>query len=195
MSRFEDRLWTELVEQHGQLLADGPLRPVSAPREHAPARRRGRARSRAGLTALGLAVAAALAAVVIGLSSGPPTSAYAVVSNPNGTVTVTIRELAGISGADEKLVALGIPVRVVPSEAACPTRPGQYESARISPELSERISHLAGPPSSAAIVIDPSVIPPGDTVVIAARTLEPGVLALQTVLYEGATPPCLPLTG
>ena len=44
-------------------------------------------------------------------------------------------------------------------------------------------------------MITPSAIPAGDTVVIGARELAPGVVGLQTAIYRGATPPCLPLAG
>jgi len=187
VSSFEDRLWSELVEQHGALLADAPRR--------APAPVRARRRRLAPVAGLGLAFAAALAAVVIGLSSGGGSAAYAVTTNPDGTVTVTIRELAGVRGADQKLASLGVPVRVVRSEAGCRVRPGDYESARLSPEQFQRISKLSRAPGSAAIVITPSAIPPGDTVVIGARNISPGAVGLQTAIYRGATPTCLPLAG
>jgi hypothetical protein len=195
MSRFEDRLWSELVEQHGALLADAPPRALAPIPARAPARRR----RLVPVAALGLALAAALAAIVIALGSGGGTTAYAVISNPDGTVSVTIKELVGVRGAGEKLESLGVPVRVVRSEAGCPTRPGQYESAHLSAEQSQRISTLAGPASSASVVITPSAIPPGDTVVIGARALEsgPGVgaVGLEVAVYKGATPPCLRAVG
>jgi hypothetical protein len=191
MSRFEDRLWDELVEQHGAVLADAPLTFTPArPRPELRRRRRP-----APLAALGLALAAALTAIVIGLSSTGGTPAYAVLSNPDGTITVTIRELVGVKGADEKLASLGVPVHVVRSEAGCQVRSGEYKVPRISPELFQRISKLAGPAGSAALVITPSAIPAGDTVVIGAREPGPGAVGLQTVIYEGTTPPCLPLAG
>jgi hypothetical protein len=191
MSRFEDRLWDELVEQHGAVLADAPLTLTPA---HARPELRRRRRP-APLAALGLALAAALTAIVIGLSSTGGTPAYAVLSNPDGTITVTIRELVGVKGADEKLASLGVPVHVVRSEAGCQVRSGEYKVPRISPELFQRISKLAGPAGSAALVITPSAIPAGDTVVIGAREPGPGAVGLQTVIYEGTTPPCLPLAG
>jgi hypothetical protein len=195
MSRFEDRLLAELVEQHGALLAGAPARVLP------PVGRTVRARRRrlVPVAAIGLALTAALIAVVIGLSSGGGTSAYAVVSNPDGTVSVTISDLVGVHGASEKLASLGVPVRVVRSEAGCPTRPGQFKPAHLSAEQSQRISTLAGPAGTASVVITPSQIPPGDTVVIGPRALQssPGlaVVGLETAIYEGATPPCLHAVG
>ncbi len=206
MSRFEDRLWTELVEQHGALLAEAPSHATVSQDELAtpavPARTRVRERRRRllPLAAIGLAIAATLTAIVIGLSSGGPgNAAYAVVSKPDGTVSITIRELAGVHGADAKLASLGVPVRAVRSSSACPTRPGQYKRAHLTPEQARRISTLSGPAGSASVLITPSAIPSGDTVVIGARSLGSGpggeAVGLDTVVYEGATPPCLRASG
>jgi hypothetical protein len=191
MPKFEDRLWAELVEQHGALLADVPARTLSPARTPVAARRR----RLAPVAAIALALAAALAAIVIGFGSGAGTSAYAVVSNPDGTVTVTIKELVGVRGASRTLASLGVPARVVPAEPGCPTRPGQFSSAHLSAEQSLRISTLAGPSGTASVVITPSAIPPGDTVVIGARALQSSsgrtIVGLETAVYRGATPPCL----
>lgn len=202
VSRFEDRLLAELLEQHGAVLADAPVLP------QIPARR-ARARSWLGLPArrllpagaLALALATALVALVTGLGSGGGgvTPAYAVVQNGDGTVTVTIRELLGIDGANRELRTLGVRARVVPSEGSCQTDPAQFRQARISEELSRRIVtpvFLAGAPS---VVIEPSAIPADDTVVIGVRTLdtqgEPAATGLETAIYEGAAPPCLTASG
>ena len=84
---------------------------------------------------------------MIGLSSGGGSPAYAVTSNPDGTITVTIRELAGVTGADETLSSQGVPVRVVHCEAGCPVRRGEYDSVRLSPEQFQRISKPGRPPA------------------------------------------------
>lgn len=195
MSRFEDRLWNELAEQHGALLAETPAHAL------APPRIRPRAvlgRRVPALAAAVLALAGALAAIVIGLGSHGAPAAYAVVSNPDGTVTVTITELAGVTGADAKLRSLGLPVRVVREGAGCPTDPGEFPRARLGPEQEHEIAVPSGPEGS--LVIAPSKIPPGDTVVIGARTVSSsaGVSAvgLEIVVYEGtATPSCIKALG
>ncbi|MCW3032671.1 MAG: hypothetical protein QOK19_705 [Solirubrobacteraceae bacterium] len=195
MPRFEERLWAELVEQHGSLLADVPPRTVAPVRRHVRPRRR----RLVPVAAVGLALAAGLAAIVIGLGSGGGTSAYAVLSNPDGTVSVTIKELVGVRGASETLASLGVPVRVVPSQRTCPTRPGQFKPARLTAEQSQRISTLAGPADTASVVITPSAIPAGDTVVIGARALSSaaglGAVGLEIAVYEGAAPTCLRAAG
>jgi hypothetical protein len=195
VASFEDRLLGQLVEQHGALLADAPA-PV-APGEHvfSGASRR---RRFAPAAALAVALAAALAAIVVGLGSGSRTSpAFAVVRNADGTVSVTIAELAGVEGADDRLAALGVPARVVRSQRSCPTRPGQFKAARLSAAQALAISRLAGPAGTAAVVIDPAAVPAGDEVVIGARSLpQPSgsaAVGLETQVYEGAAPPCLPV--
>jgi hypothetical protein len=193
VARFEDRLFSELVEQHGALLVDAPPAPLAP----APARRPRTLRRRApALVTAGLALAAALAAIVIGIGShGGGTPAYAVVVNANGTVTVTISELVGISGADARLRALGLPVRVVPASTDCPTYPGEFPRAHLSYEQMKQIALPSGP--YGAMVITPSAIPQGVTVVIGARE-EPAsspalkVAGLNVAYYEGTTTPtCL----
>lgn len=200
MSRFEDRLLSELLEQHGALLADAPARPL-------PAMPAARLRLRVPIPrllpagALGLAVAALVAALVIGLSSGGGgggTPAYAVVRNGDGTVTVTVNELLGIEGANEELKTLGVPAVVVRSEEGCSTSPGQYKAAPVSAELSHQIASGSGSGGASSVVIDPAAIPEGDTVAIGVRALEtPGEPAagLEIGIYEGAAPPCLSAAG
>jgi hypothetical protein len=192
VARFEERLWGELVEQHGALLADAPARAPIAGRDSrwvSPRRRW------APAVAVATTAAVALAAIVIGLGSGSRTSsAFAVVRNADGTVSVTIAELAGVDGADARLAALGVPARVVRSEGSCPTRPGEFKPARITGEQSQAAARPSGPGS---VVIVPGAVPAGDTVVIGARELPPHsgatVVGLEFEVYEGATPPCLPI--
>ena len=54
--------------------------------------------------------------------AGGKTPAYAVTSNPNGTVTLAVYKKSGIAGANAKLHELGdSQVYVVPVEAGCPS--------------------------------------------------------------------------
>jgi hypothetical protein len=193
VSRFEDRLWDELVEQHGALLLDAPV--AALPRTPAPARRlRWAADRRLRITALGATMAAVLAALVIGLGGGGGgTPAYAVTSNGDGTITVTIGEIAGIEGANGKLAALGVPVRVVPVEPDCPPPDSASTPDRVSPEREHAILSLTGP-ASASVRVSPAAIPSGDTLVLGARQLDAGAIALSGALYRGPGRSCLPST-
>jgi hypothetical protein len=193
MSRFEDRLWDELVEQHGALLLEPP--PTVLQRTPpAAGRMRWIPRRRLPIAALGTAVAGALAALVIGLGgSGGGTPAYAVTSNGDGTITVTIREIVGIEGANAKLAALGVPVRVVPVEPNCQAAGGDSAPDRVSPEREHTLLSPVGPPSNASVKIAPGAIPSGDTLVIGAHQLDAGAIALGGSLYKGPGRSCLPL--
>jgi hypothetical protein len=107
MNQFEDRLLDDLLQRHGAVL-DTPVRPR--------ARYAGRRRTLAAAGALALAGAAA--AVIA--TSGGPEPAYAISRNADGTVTVTIRDIAAIAPANARLAELGVRARAVPMTADCP---------------------------------------------------------------------------
>jgi hypothetical protein len=187
MSRFEDRLWSELVEQHGALLAGQPAlgpRPVAT---RLPLRR--------PLATIAIAAAAVVAAVVIGLSTGGsgPAPAYAVTKNPDGTVNVTIDELAAAPSASNALTAMGLPIRAAAVEEACHTDQRRY---RMIPEPQANPQPIFTPFLSAGVNgvrIDPARIPPGDTLLLGVREAAPRTILLEVSLYRGAAPSCLPL--
>lgn len=181
MARFEDRLWSELVEQHGAALAEQPVLVTSAPRRL----------HRGPIAAIGLAVAIALAAVVIGLSRGGGASAYAVVANPDGTVTVTINELVGVEPANERLQQLGVPARIPPVTAGCTTSSADLRSARLTPEQSRKAFEPIGGNGAYSVRIDPKGIPAGDTLVLRAYELPSGLISMKALLIEGPAPSCL----
>ncbi len=189
MARFEDRLFAEIVEQHGALLTQ-PAARVAAPPRPRLLRRRG------PIAALGLAIAAAIAALVIGLSHNAGTSAYAVVTNPDGTVTVTIRELEGVDPANQRLAMLGVPVRVAPVTDGCPVTREQLPSVQLPPDEARKIYEPEPGPAGFSVRIDPAGVPHGDTVLLTAREVRPGFVALRELLIEGAAPSCVaPVPG
>jgi hypothetical protein len=103
MSEFEDHLWREFVREHGADLAQ-----ISR-----PAAKHNR-QARLGLVAgagLGLAGAGTTLALVLGAATTPP--AFAVTSNHDGTVTVSVTGDSGIAGANAKMRRLGIRAQVV----------------------------------------------------------------------------------
>jgi hypothetical protein len=186
MSSFEDRLWRELASEHRGALAELPLTAV-------PRRRRTLALPAA---AAALALAAALAAALIWLTAGHSQPAYAVTQNPNGTVTVTISQLVGVQGANARLATLGVPVRTVPITPRCMTAAGEYTLAHIARAQMGKIQTLYKGRYGRGLTIAPQAIPEGDTLVLAAREVRPGgVVALQALVYRGAAPSCLRLTG
>lgn len=191
MSRFEDRLWSELVEQHGAVLAGQPslgLVPGAAPLRGAVALRR-------PLATIGVALAAVVAAIVIGLSTGGsgPAPAYAVTRNPDGTVSVTIQELSAAQSASEALTRMGLPIRAAAVEASCQANPDRYRMAPVPETDTRRIysPFLSG--SVTGVRISPSSIPAGDTLLLGVHEAAPKAIVLEVSLYRGAAPPCLPL--
>ena len=181
MSSFEDRLWEELVRDHRhELMYDV-----------AGERRRRRVR-RPALAAAAAMLAAALAAALLWLGGGRGEPAYAVSQHPDGTVTITIRRLVGVQGADAQLAQLGVPIRTVASEAACTIQLSRYTPDRVPAKRYERIRRLVGP-GGAAVKVRPEAIPPGDTLLLSASRRSNAAVALRAQLYRGPAPPCLPL--
>src|ERR1700760_3883683 len=99
MTRFTDNLWRDLVREHGVKLAN--------------ARRRARGRAAilkrprvlAGST---LALAGGSTAIALALSAAGSTPAFAVSTNANGSVLVTISQKENIVQADAKLTEMGL---------------------------------------------------------------------------------------
>ena len=98
MTRFTERLWSDLAREHGPALAQAD-RPEPG---RAPLLRRPRVL--AGST-LGLAGAGAALAVTLGASSTP---AFAVTTSGDGAVLVTINQTTALPQANAKLTAMGI---------------------------------------------------------------------------------------
>lgn len=113
MSKFEDSLWRDLVDRHGSDLEQMAATPEGG---GGPPRRR----LLAG-TSLGLAGAGTAAVLIVSAASSAP--AFAVSRNADGTVTVLIRRIEGISGANERLHKLGIRVQAVQVAAGCSNIP------------------------------------------------------------------------
>ncbi|HEY3686019.1 MAG TPA: hypothetical protein VGL93_23515 [Streptosporangiaceae bacterium] len=101
MSRFTDRLWSDLVREHGGTLAHTE-RPERA--------RVPRPRVLAGGT-LALAGGGAVLALVLSATAGPP--AYAVTRHHDGSVSVQINRRSGVDDANRELAAMGVRERVM----------------------------------------------------------------------------------
>ncbi len=209
MSSFENRLWTELAEEHG-----GPLaRTASRPRDR-PSHRR-----RAPLAAAAVvAVAAVLASVLSLTASTSTTPAYAVTVNPDGSVTLTLTSVLGVRGANQTLAKLGVRAQVAQIEAGC-TQTGERDLTRINdplveprkpggrqPSIEAQLNRRKGAAAFAGIdlVIHANQIPQGDTLLITAElNRRPFKYHGQTVpsvsstdgLYRGAAPTCSPPVG
>ncbi len=156
MSKFTDRLWRDLVREHGADLAQmDPLTPT-------PRHWRARPRMLAG-TSLGAAVLAIAAALIFGAASSSP--AFAVTRNHDGTYTVQIHAWSAIGAANNALHGMDAHAVVVPVTVTC----GQA----MSTTLPKNATNFVGPARDLAqarveAVITPRRIPAGKTLVIGA---------------------------
>ncbi|MGH3205737.1 MAG: hypothetical protein ACRDP5_27335 [Streptosporangiaceae bacterium] len=99
MTNFTDNLWRDLAREHGPALAlaDRP-EPGRAPLLRRP-------RVLAGST---LGLAGAGTALVLALGAATSTPAYAITTNGDGSVQVTINQTSALPQANAKLTAMGI---------------------------------------------------------------------------------------
>jgi hypothetical protein len=196
MSRFQERLWGELVSEHATTLAHPartryPLRrlsivePPPLPLRWQPSTRGWLVRRRGKLAAGVVALAAALAATVsiLATTGTAPSVAYAVTRSPDGTITITIGELKGVYGADAQLTKLGVPIRVLPELADCSST---GRTVLIPPELAGKLAHGV----RGGIAVQPGLIPAGDTLVIGARQIG-WFVGMGYALYQGVLPTCI----
>ena len=102
MSKFEDHLWREFVREHGNALAQ-----MSTP----TAKRVWRGPRLVAGISLGLAGVGVAVALVLGATATSP--AFAVISNHDGTVTISIERASGIVGANARLHQLGVRAKVM----------------------------------------------------------------------------------
>jgi hypothetical protein len=182
MTKFEDALWTDLMDTHGDRLAaaqrpepkHGTVRPLTLT---------------AG--ALGAAGAATALALTLTATSGAP--AYAVTRNFDGTIRVTIRDIAGVSGANAELAKLGVHARALPYSPECTaavypaTPPGA--SAPRPGQPPKPVGDRQRAPDE--VTIEPRKIPRGDTLVLAAN-VKNGRVQVLSMLVSDPAPSCLP---
>jgi hypothetical protein len=199
MSTIEEKLWTRLTEDSD---SDRALAVHQRPPQRNRSRRVSVAVGAASLTGVTLALVLALT------GSSNTTSAYAVTVNPDGSVSVTLTEVLGVSGANEALARLGVRARIAQIEAGCTQTgarvrwtPGNaHEQQEQIVEPQKDGEGLAG----INMIIHPTAIPTGDTALIAAQ-LDPSTppvpashgkpvsSASWTVgLYRGVAPTCQP---
>jgi hypothetical protein len=171
MSTFEDRLWSQLVYDHAEHM-------------HLPATTvRANRRRPALITGTALATAGVVAAIVLAISasaSAPP--AYAVTTNRDGTVTVTLKDVQAITALNAELTRDGIAARAVPLTADCPIHgfPNPMPTGTN--------------PSTYTITIVPAQIPAGYTAVLAVGENASGQIALAQGAFPSPVPVCFNTT-
>jgi hypothetical protein len=144
-----------------------------------------------------IALTGAIVAAALTFTAGTSPPAYALVVNPNGSVTLTINELIGITGANAQLARLGVRARVARLEPHCNAR-GHFVRVRLRPRrLPVEPEKLRNRLSGLRMVIHPSTIPPGDTLLLTARLIEGmhddtpfRAVGMTMGLYCGAPPAC-----
>ena len=179
MSRFTERLWNELVREHGAELAQ-----LKRPATHGG---HSRPRVLAGTT-LGLAAAGAAIVLVLGAAGSSP--AFAVTKNHDGTVTVEIKRIEGITGANAKLAALGVRARAVAVVAGCARPPFRVPRAMLTAQAIV----AAGQPAANVVVharIDPRQIPAGRTLVLPTARVGSEIRIAKARSVRGVAPACV----
>jgi hypothetical protein len=116
MTRFTDDLYDDLMREHGAALRG----------THLPAAGNSRGLRRAAVLGGGAVALVGALTAGVALSAGTAGEAFAVTPGPGGTVTVSLSDITGVTGANSRLHALGITnIIVVPVSATCqPPPPG-----------------------------------------------------------------------
>jgi hypothetical protein len=183
MTRFDDNLWREVEGKYGPELSEaaGPLHPRS----------RLRVPVIAG-TSLGVVGGSAAAVIVLTAASSSP--AFAVTPHRDGTVSVVIRRIEGIPGANQRLAQLGIHARAVRVADGCQA-PAARALARVTVMTLARDVHrnwVDASPGAIHARIRPAQIPSGRTLVIPAIRTGTLVRLVRGGAVRGVVPACLP---
>ena len=183
MTRFDDNLWREVKRRYGSELSevDGPLSP--APRRRLP--------MIAGAS-LGVAGVCAAAVIVLSAASSPP--AFAVTTHRDGTISLVIRRIDGIPGANRRLAQLGVHVRAVQVDARCQASvaPALRNVTIASLQRRRRAGWVGGVEGGVNARIRPAQIARNHTLVIAAVPSRGQVRLVRGRAVRGAIPVCLP---
>ncbi|MBG0565860.1 hypothetical protein [Actinoplanes aureus] len=180
------------------------LAPVRMGPDVAAVSARGRTlrRRRRVAPAAGLAVAAVAAGLILGIPTGTPprmeSVAWSVESQPDGSVTLTVRQLQDPEGLSGTLRKAGVPAKVEfkrlgPGEAGGCAETGQVRS----PKLPRVVSPEWGADEQ-RMTIRPDLMPPGTTLhIVIFQMPDPKDPAghdwsAHLSLVEGEPMPCTP---
>jgi hypothetical protein len=183
MTAFTDELWVILAEEHGAstlIVSPRPRRSHSS-RRFLPA-------------AAFVAVVAAVAAAALGTFAGRAQPAYAIQASPDGTVTLTLNEVIGITGANAALAKLGLPIVVARYEPRC-AQTGEHAPRADQDQVMTIVETTPpqGDLQSLRWIIHPQRIPSGDVLRLVARFLPSGqghALGVSYTLFRGTAPAC-----
>lgn len=167
--------------------------PVSSRRPRVPAvRLGGRLRILAGGTTAAVAAVSAAVLAISAATTAPP--AFAVTNNRDGSVTITLNEITGVSALNAKLASMGVAIRAVPVTSGCDA-PVQVvgPDGSLQPATTLAVSRLPDNPRTGSqstlqtITVAPPQTP-GQTRILAASTTGIDLLG-QTV--QGQVPSCV----
>jgi hypothetical protein len=160
MAKFADDLFTDLMAEYRPTLEQTEL----------PTPRRKRSAKPIWLTGGFASVAALVTTILLLFTAGAP--AYAVTRNPDGTVTLTLNQMAALAQAAAALHAFG-----APSAVGCPGT-GPIEVVT---------------PGTNTVVIDPRDVPVGQTGVLFAAPRSSGPPRLSWHVVPTHSPDCAEL--
>ncbi|GIE36310.1 hypothetical protein Ait01nite_093550 [Actinoplanes italicus] len=146
-----------------------------------------RRRRRAGASA-GAVLAVAVLAVAFNLPASKPLElvAWSVAPEPDGTVSLTIRELADADGLSATLKRVGVPARVDFLPAGSPSCDDDQEGR---PELHRVLNPERGRDGEIRYRIRPDAMPAGTSLHLVIVDEGPGSHVLMS-LVDGAPDPC-----
>lgn len=174
MTAFEDGLWERLVEEH-----DADCVSITAPRQRNNQRPVIICGSVTGL-------AAVTAAAVVGIGAATTAApAYAMTQNADGSITVTINDLAtAIPELNAKLAQMGVDTTIVPVTGNCPDTGNIGDELLLDPRASGSETITLGTRNE-----------PGYTGVVAAEQLPGGHVAMAMEEIKPPIPTCFPTTA
>jgi hypothetical protein len=164
MTKFEDRLFGQLMAEHGHELRAVERPEPGAAERPAPARRW--ARRPVWLATGVVGAAAAATAAVMALGSAPAMAAYTVTQH-DGTVSVSVYNASGVDGANAALRRLRARVVVVPVRPGC--RPiGSLPRPHPAPHPAMQVgSGVRNGHRYVKVKVGKGGIPKGDTLILA----------------------------
>jgi hypothetical protein len=182
MTNFSDQLFHDLMQDHGPALRAAEL---TAPGRRLPLRRGAWLAGGAGALAVG--ITASLAAF-----GGAGSQAYAITPHSDGTVTVAVMKMSGVTGANATLHQLGTRVVVVPVRPGCPSLESLPAPSRLPGKVSGsiRIGTAAGGSKDGSITVQAKGIPAGDLLVIAVASTSHGT-TMAARLTAPPAPACV----
>jgi hypothetical protein len=149
-----------------------------------------------GVTAIA-AIAAALVLILTATSATPP--AYAVTANPDGTVTVTIRQVSDPAAVNARLAQVGVRARLVPLQNDCSARLNaswRDEQPNTQPwSIAPEANKQTGPVPNWTVGIIPNRIPVGHTLVFALQEWHHRGWMMAYEEFKGSGPNCAAIYG